>query len=105
MQTFIMLTRLISEEVHPTFNIRKKEMDVAEKIGRYCPEVKWISDYAIAGPWDYVDIFEAPDLAAAMKVSALVRHYGGTHTEIWPAVDWKGFDKTMTDLAQVMEKE
>lgn len=31
MQTFIMLTRQISEEVHPTFNIRKKEMDVEEK--------------------------------------------------------------------------
>ncbi len=31
MQTFIMLTRLVSEEVNPTFAIQKKEKQVVEK--------------------------------------------------------------------------
>lgn len=105
MQTFIMLTRLISEEVNPTFNVRKKAMDVSEKISSYCPEVKWVADYAILGPWDYVDIFQAPDMETAMRVSALVRHYGGCHTEIWPALTWSSFEDNMTKLIQVMEKE
>jgi len=51
MQNFIMLTRLISEEVNPTFNIRNKEMVLAEKIRQYCPEIEWVAKYAIMGPW------------------------------------------------------
>ncbi len=105
MQTFIMLTRLVSEEVNPTFSIRKKAMDVEENIRKYCPEAEWVANYAILGPWDYMDIFQAPDMEAAMRVSTLVRHYGGCHTEIWPALAWSRFEQNMSDLALVMEKE
>lgn len=104
MQTFIMLTRLISEEVNPTFTLRKREMDVAEKVREYCSGVEWVDDYAILGPWDYVDIFKAADIDAAMRVSALVRHYGGCHTEIWPAVAWDKFERNLDGLAHLMEK-
>jgi len=105
MQTFIMLTRLISEEVNPSFSVRKKEMEVAERVREYCPDVEWVGDYAILGPWDYVDIFLAPYMETAMKVSALVRNYGGPHTEIWPAVNWDKFDDIMHGLTEVVEKE
>jgi len=104
MQTFIMLTRLISEEVNPTFNIRNKEMNVAEKIREYCPQAQWLANYAILGPWDYVDIFQAPDMDMAMRVSTLVRHYGGCHTELWPAVVWDKFAQNMSDFVQILEK-
>lgn len=99
-----MLTRLISEEIAPTFSICKKETDVGNKIREYCPTIEWVSDYAILGPWDYLDVFRAPDLETAMKVSAIVRYYGGAHTEIWPAVAWNAFENIMHELAEVMEK-
>ena len=105
MQTFIMLTRLISEEVNPSFTIQQKEMEVKEKIGKYCPEVEWLSDYAVVGPWDYLDVFQAPDIEAAMQVSALARYYGGCHTEVWPALRWDQFKAGMQELTQVMEKD
>lgn len=105
MQTFIMLTRLISEEVSPSFAIRGKEMKIKEKVGQYCPEVVWVCDYAILGPWDYLDVFQAPDMGAALKTSALVRYYGGCHTELWPAVAWDEFKADMQELTQVMEKD
>jgi uncharacterized protein with GYD domain len=50
------------------------------------------------GPYDYVDIFEAPSIQAAMRVSALVRTYGHAHTEVWPALAWPDFKKIVHEL-------
>ncbi|MEX2365177.1 MAG: GYD domain-containing protein [Pseudohongiellaceae bacterium] len=105
MQTFILLTRLVSEEVNPTFTIQRKEVDIKEKVEVYCPEVEWVSDFAVLGPWDYLDIFNAPDIYTAMKVSAIVRYYGGAHTEIWPATAWSRFKGSLRDLAQILESD
>jgi hypothetical protein len=50
MKDFILLTRLISEEVHPAFSIEEKAVAVKKQIGIYCPDVVWINNYAILGP-------------------------------------------------------
>lgn len=104
MKTFILLTRLIREEVHPTFALEEKEKEVKHKIRDYLPDVKWQSCYAVMGPWDYLDIFEAENEDEALKVSALVRYYGGAHTELWPVKSWDDFKQIVCDLAEVMEK-
>lgn len=103
MSLFVLLTRLTSEEVKPSFTVRKKEHDVIETIRRACPEVKWVADYAILGPYDYLDVFEAPDTETAMKVSAIVRSVAGAHTEVWPATRWKVHNELMRDVAEVMD--
>ena len=104
MQNFILLTRLIRDEVHPSLAIEETEKEVTEKIEEYLPDVRWIANYATIGPWDYVDIFEAPDMGTAMQLSALVRYYGGAHTVIWPAMEWNMYEKTIRALAEVVEK-
>lgn len=104
METFILLTRLVSEEINPSFAIQQKEKTVVENINKFLPEVRWMHSFAIVGSWDYLDIFEAPDKKTAIKASAIVRYYGGAHTEIWPAIEWSEFSKTLQDLAQIMEK-
>ncbi len=103
MALFILLTRLVSEEVKPSFTIGKKEKLVVEIIRKACPKVKWISDYAILGPYDYLDIFEAPDIETAMKVSAIIRSVAGAHTEIWPATHWKVHEHIMREVAECMD--
>lgn len=104
MPKYILLTRLLSEETHPTFSISQKERLVADSVRKILPEVEWEANYAIFGPWDYVDIFHAPDMKTAMKVSSLVRYYGGAHTEVWPAVEWDAFSQTLNELAYSMGK-
>lgn len=104
MALFILLTRLVSEEVKPSFTIRRKEKKVVEKIRKSCPEVKWVADYALMGPYDYLDVFEAPDIVSAMKVSAVVRQVAGARTEIWPATHWKEHDMLMREVAECMDQ-
>lgn len=104
MSLFILLTRLVSEEVKPSFTVGKKEKLVVEKIREACPQVRWVDDYAVMGPYDYLDIFEAPDVETAMKVSAIVRQVAGAHTEIWPATQWKQHEKLMRDVAECMDQ-
>ncbi|MHA1968907.1 MAG: GYD domain-containing protein [Candidatus Hodarchaeales archaeon] len=52
---------------------------VKEKV----PNIRWISHYAILGPYDFLDIFEAANEAEAAKVSLLSRSTGATVAESW----------------------
>jgi uncharacterized protein with GYD domain len=62
-----------------------------ERLHRECPTVKWISNYAVLGPHDYLDIFEAPDPETATRVALLVRSLGHATTETWVATPWNKF--------------
>lgn len=50
------------------------------------------------GPYDYLDIFEAPEIETAMKVSTLVRTFGHAHTEVWAATEWQRFKELVRAL-------
>ena len=69
-----------------------------EKIHMHCPEVEWQHSYAILGPYDYLDIFRAPDNDTAAKVSTLIRAHGRTHSEIWVATEWERFKQMLHAL-------
>ncbi len=102
MQSFILLTRLNREESDTSFSVSRKEQSVVIKVQEMIPEVKWVSNYALLGPWDYMDVVQAPNMMTAIKLSALVRFYGDAHTEVWPAVDWDCFEKAAKDLSERM---
>ena len=101
MPTFILLTRVSPDSVEAPRGFQVLEEEVAERVGKACPELKWIANYALTGPYDYLDIFTAPDLESAMRVSALVRSYGRSHSELWPAVEWKAFKSMVSRLQPV----
>lgn len=98
MNTFIMLTRLSPEMLHSPQELRKLEQDTMEQVSAACPDVKWISSFAVLGPYDYVDMFTAPDIETATKVSALVRTYGHAYSKIWPATEWGRFKEILAHL-------
>ena len=55
------------------------------------PDVKWIAHYAILGPYDFIDIFEATNEQEAAKVSLLSRARGAAFAESWTAIPYKDF--------------
>jgi len=98
MSTFVMLTQLNGSEVKSAKSYEKLEKDVVEAIQNDCPDVKWLTNLATMGPYDYVDIFEAPDIDEAMKVGAIVRSKGNAKVEIWGAESWKRFKELMREI-------
>ena len=92
MATFVMLTRLSPETLKSPADLKKLEKTVSERIRAECPQVKWIANYAILGPTDYLDIFEAPDETVAAKVVMIIRSFGHATTETWTALPWERFE-------------
>lgn len=100
MNTFIMLTRLSSQSISSPKTLEALEKKVVERINKQCPEVKWIHNFAITGPYDYLDIFSAPDIQTAFKVSAIIRSFGHAHTELWNAEEWVQFKDLIRELPE-----
>ena len=92
MPTFVMLTRLTPEVVKTPADLRRLEREVADRVRRECPEVTWRGSYAVLGPCDYLDLFEAPNEDVAARVVMIVRSFGHASTETWTAVPWDRFE-------------
>jgi uncharacterized protein with GYD domain len=100
MATFIMLTRVSPEVVKTPQSLEKLEQDAMQHIRAACPEVKWCHSYALLGPYDYLDIFEAPDVESAATVATLIRTYGRAHSEVWAATEWAHFKEKLRGMPQ-----
>jgi uncharacterized protein with GYD domain len=98
MQTYILMTRLAPASLDSPKALEVIERQVMDRVRSECPEVEWLSSFAILGPWDYMDIFRADDIDTATKISTLVRTFGHAHTEVWVATEWKHFKELMRDL-------
>lgn len=99
MAIFIMLTRLAHGALRSPEQLEKLEKEVVERTEKELGKaVSWRANYAVLGPCDYLDIFEAADIEVAMKVSTIVRTFGHAHTEVWPATEWQRFKEIVRQL-------
>ena len=98
MGTYILLTRLSPEAVAKPPSVSELNKQVEERIKKECPGVKWLANYAVLGPCDYLDVFEAPDADLATKVALIVRSFGHATTETWLATPWDRFLELATSI-------
>jgi uncharacterized protein with GYD domain len=91
MPTFVLMTKLAPGSMHDAGNRRAMGKEWLHKVRERCPAVKWIAHYAILGPYDFMDIYEAPDVETAHKVSLISRTAGAVTAESWQAVAYDRF--------------
>ena len=89
MKTFILMTKLSVEE-----STKLKDRGIVgrawlERVKETCPEVKFIAHYGLLGPYDFIDIYEAPDEEVAAKVSMISLAHGAFQAESWIAIPYK----------------
>jgi uncharacterized protein with GYD domain len=98
MSTFVMLTQIAPGAIASPHAFEVLERHVKERVSVDCPGVEWVASYALLGPFDYLDVFTAPDIDTAMKVAVIVRTYGFARTEVMAATEWRHFKDLVRDV-------
>ena len=98
MPSYVMLTRISPATLSDPASFAALEKQTVDRLRSDVPEAEWTLNLATLGPYDYVDVFRAPDNATAMKVSAVVRSVGHAHVEIWAAEEWPRFKDLLAGM-------
>ncbi len=98
MPTFVLMPRLAPDSLHDARGRRATGKGWLEKVKTICPDVKWLAHYALLGPYDFMDIYEAPDVDSAHKVSLISRSEGALTAESWQAKPYDDFLKLLEEV-------
>jgi len=98
MPVFVLMTKLAPDSMHDARGRKAVGRDWMQKVKAACPDVSWLSHYALLGPYDYMDIYEAPDLETAHVVSMISRSEGAVTAESWQAMPWDEHLRLMASL-------
>ncbi len=88
MPTFVLMTKLGANALE-TSDREKMGRAWLEKVKKLVPGVRFVAHYAIFGPYDFMDIFEAPDDESAQRVALISRSEGAVSVETWQAVPYE----------------
>ena len=99
MPRYVLMTRLSPPALHDVDVRRSTGRQWLDRVKEKCPEVKWISHYALLGPYDFMDLYDAPDAETAQKVSLLSRAEGAVAAESWQALPYEQYLNALEDIA------
>ena len=83
------MTKLAPEMSKKVKDQEKLGRQWLEQVKEKCPEVNFLAHYALLGPYDFLDIYEAPDEETAAKVSLISLQTGAFLAESWVAIPYK----------------
>jgi uncharacterized protein with GYD domain len=100
MSTYVLMTKLSPTALKDPRGRRRAGQEWKAKVEQLVPGIRWVAHYALLGPYDFMDVYEAPDDTAAMRVSLLSRELGAASAESWPALAYDAF----LPIAEQVEK-
>jgi len=97
MPVFVMLTTLTDEGAKTLKNkperIKEVDQEILERFG-----VRIIAQYAVMGPYDFVNILEAPDNDAVVKMAIELNSRGTIRTLTMPAIEIEQLIKDLKEM-------
>ncbi len=103
MATYVLMTKLSPELTRKMKDRAKIGQEWKALIKKTCPEVKFIAHYALLGPYDFLDIYEAPDEEMAAKVSMISLSHGALQAESWTAIPYKRFLELADEISPISD--
>jgi len=98
MPTFVLMTKLAPDSLSSARGRQAMGKEWLQKVRSACPDVKWLSHYALLGPYDFMDLYEAPDVETAHRVSLISRAEGALSAESWQALPYDRFLELLADV-------
>ena len=98
MGLYVLMTRLTPEI---SGDLKRREAigkEWKKKVSKLCPDVKWKSHYWLLGPYDFMDIYDAPSIEDAHKVSLISRAEGAVSAESWQALPYEQFIHLLEEI-------
>ncbi|MCU0728422.1 MAG: GYD domain-containing protein [Planctomycetes bacterium] len=89
MATYVLMSKLSPEIMKGMKDRARLGRTWLARVKKKCPEVKFLAHYALFGPYDFMDIYEAPDEEVAAKVSMISMAQGAVSAESWVAIPYK----------------
>ncbi|MGK0690161.1 MAG: GYD domain-containing protein [Aquificaceae bacterium] len=97
MPIYVMLTSLTDEGMktlkHKPERIKEVDKEVMDRFG-----IKILAQYAVMGPYDFVNIIEAPDNDTVVKMALELGSRGTIRTLTMPAIE---VDQLIKDLKEL----
>lgn len=98
MAMFILMTRLAPGALESSEGRREMGRTWLKQVKKRVPGVKFKAHYAIFGPYDFMDVFEADTPEAAQRVALISRSEGAVSVETWQAVPYDQFLKMLESV-------
>jgi len=90
MATFVMLIKASPELAKNLKSMEDIGKKVRTKYLEACPEVNVTTHLALLGPYDFLDILEAPNEETAFKMAAVILSSGmASSVETWTALSYQ----------------
>jgi uncharacterized protein with GYD domain len=87
MPTFVMLIKMSSELAKNFRSMEEIDKQVGARYKIACPEVKVSHHLALLGPYDFMDVLEAPNEETVYRMAAVIRASGmASEVVTWPAI-------------------
>jgi uncharacterized protein with GYD domain len=99
MVIFILATKVSADLTHDLSERKTLGEKWLKEIKVKCPNAKFLHHWALLGPYDFIDVFEAPDHETAIKVSLLTRSAGATVAETWTATSYTRFLELIEEIS------
>jgi len=104
MATYVLMTKLGPATLEDARGRRAAGQEWKRAVEKACPGLKWIAHFALLGPYDFMDVYEAPDQETAFRVSLLSREFGAQSAESWPAVAYESLLTIADEVEKVRKK-